>query len=465
MRLHLERGDDVNARDDQGMTLLMLSAARNNGRICRLLLDAGAESALLDSQGQDALSIATKAGASEALLAFKGHLANATAIYEPETTQYLSATYALGSDETQAQAKTAPAELTMFADAPMVIRPPESLDPIAPSIGEMLTDDWVAEDYELPPEGDPTLVTPTYSAQAAITHHVPLDTSTDWSDFEVFLPDYSAPLPRGDDADTRDSLRLLLLRAVRESSVPSFAVEDLSRESDGLVNADSESQLCMVLNDLGAEVDERLEIEFPFESHVVFINREETEEEEALVASAMAYLDELASRRNDPIRIYLKTGLRGKLLSAEEEVGLAKAMESFIAKALDALSSWDEGMARVCDSAELIRSGIHPLRWMTLGQDEEMDEAEQTAGAEISAEPEELLNDESREVTTGQSASTVFFAGVDLLNKFMASTRSAHGESQLRCREILDDLRLRRDFLLALPESSECAMALESTTP
>lgn len=454
VRLHLERGDDVNARDDQGMTLLMLSAARNNGRICRLLLDAGAESDLLDSQGQNALSIAIKAGASEALLAFKGHLANATAICEPETTQYLSAFYAFGSDKTQVQAETAPVEQAVFADAPTGRRPAESLDPLASSIGELLTDDWVAEDYELPHSGDPTLVTPTYAAQAAITHHVPLDTSTDWSDCEVFLPDYSTPLPRGDDADTRDSLRLLLLRAVRESSVPSFAVEDLSRESDGLVNEDSESQLCMVLNDLGAEVDERLEIDFPFESHVVFVNREETEEEEALVASAMAYLDELASRRNDPIRIYLKTGLRGKLLSAEEEVGLAKAMESFIAKALDALSSWDEGMARVCESAELIRSGIHPLRWMTLGQDEEMDEAEQTAGAAISAEPEELLGDDSREVTTGQSDSTVFFAGVDLLNKFMASTRSAQAESQLRCREILDNLRLRRDFLLALTTTS-----------
>ena len=453
VRLHLERGDDINARDDKGMTLLMLSAARNNGSMCRLLLDAGAESDLLDSQGQDAISIAIKAGAGEALSAIKGHLTKAAAAYEPKTTQYSSASSTFGTHKTQVQAETATAELIVFADAPTGKRLFASLDLVASSIRELLTDDWEAEAYELPTAGDPTLVTPTYAIQAAITLYVPIDTSTDWSDFEVFLPDYSAPRLRGDDADTRDSLRLLLLRAVRESSVPSCAIEDLSRESDGSANEDGEAQLRMVLNDLGAEVDERLEIDFPFESHVVFVNPKETEDEEEHVDAALVYLDDLVSRRNDPIRIYLKTGLLGKLLSADKETELAKTMESFIAKALDALSGWDEGLARVCESGELIRSGIHSLRWMTLGQDEEAEEVGITF-SDIAVEPEESLGDDSREDTSAQKDSATFFAGVDSLNKFMASSRSAREKDFQQCRKTLDDLRLKRDFLLGLTNAS-----------
>lgn len=456
VRLHLNRGDDVNARDEQGMTPLMLSASRNSANICLLLLEAGAESDLLDPQGNDALAIAIKAGAGEARLVLKGLLAPAPAIYV-DREQAATADFEFHAPPEEFQPE-------ILVESPAVPAwPTKEAEVSIPLLGDALSmSDWEAEDHEPPPAGDPTLVEQTFVAQAAITLHIPLDTSADWSDFEVFLPDWATPLPRNDEGDIRERLRMLILRASRESSVPSFAVDDLSRESDGLISEDGVAQLRMVLNDLGAELDERLEIDFPFESYVVFVDPEETEEEEEQVDAALTYLDELASRRNDPIRIYLKAGLRGKLLSAEEEVGLAKAMESFIAKALDALSHWDEGMALVCESAELIRSGIHPLRWMTLGQDEEMDQAEQNAGANISAEPEELLGDDSREITTGQSDSTVFFAGVDLLNKFMASTRSAQAKSPLRCREMLENLRLKRDFLLALSgtsrfEKNECA--------
>lgn len=69
--------------------------------------------------------------------------------------------------------------------------------------------------------------------QAAITEHQPIDTSADWDDFEAVLPDRATPLPRADDAEARERLRLVLLRAIREGSVPHSAVEDLTRGSDG----------------------------------------------------------------------------------------------------------------------------------------------------------------------------------------------------------------------------------------
>ena len=434
VRLHLDRGDDVNARDEQGMTPLMLSASRNNANICRLLLEAGAKSDLLDPQGNDALAIAIKVGAGKVRSVLEGHIASAPAICEGRE-QAATARFEFHASSEELHPE-------FFVESPAVPASPtiKPEAPVSSPVDALSMSDWEAENHESPPAGDPKLEEQTFFAQAAITLHIPLDTSAD----------LATPLPRNDEGDIREHLRMLILRAVRESSVPAFAVEDLSRESDGSISQDGEAQLRMVLNDLGAELDERLEIDFPFESHVVFVAPEETLEEGEQVDAALAYLDDLASRRNDPIRIYLKTGLQGQLLSAEEEVALAKAMENFIVKALDALSCWDEGMVHICESAELIRSGIRPLRWMTLGQGVEMDEAAQTAGATISAEPEELVGDDSREVTTGQSDSTAFFAAVDSINKFLASTGSAQAKSELRCREILGNLRLRRHFLLSL---------------
>ena len=63
VQLHIDRGDDINARDSNGLTLLMLSAAKNKAAICRLLLNAGADSALLDPAGRTAHAIAIAAGA------------------------------------------------------------------------------------------------------------------------------------------------------------------------------------------------------------------------------------------------------------------------------------------------------------------------------------------------------------------------------------------------------------------
>jgi RNA polymerase primary sigma factor len=71
LQVHIDRGDDLNARDEKGQTPLMLSAARNKTAICKLLLAAGADAGLLDPSGRDALGIAQAAGALEAALAIE----------------------------------------------------------------------------------------------------------------------------------------------------------------------------------------------------------------------------------------------------------------------------------------------------------------------------------------------------------------------------------------------------------
>jgi Ankyrin repeats (3 copies) len=62
----IARGEDLNSRDGNGLTPLMISAVRNKPRLCKLLLDAGADLSAVDRDGNDAIALAAIHGASEA---------------------------------------------------------------------------------------------------------------------------------------------------------------------------------------------------------------------------------------------------------------------------------------------------------------------------------------------------------------------------------------------------------------
>jgi len=68
VRLHIKRGDNLNARDAAGMTPLMRAATKNKASVCSLLLGAGADPRLTDTSGRDALAIA-KASRAEGVIA------------------------------------------------------------------------------------------------------------------------------------------------------------------------------------------------------------------------------------------------------------------------------------------------------------------------------------------------------------------------------------------------------------
>ncbi|OIN52857.1 ankyrin repeat domain-containing protein [Pseudomonas costantinii] len=61
VKLHIARGDDLDARDRGGATPLMLASARRKKGVVQLLLAAGAKPELLDPEGKDALAYAEKA--------------------------------------------------------------------------------------------------------------------------------------------------------------------------------------------------------------------------------------------------------------------------------------------------------------------------------------------------------------------------------------------------------------------
>ncbi|WP_372825789.1 ankyrin repeat domain-containing protein [Polaromonas sp.] len=232
VRLHIDRGDNLNSRDDKGLTPLMIAASRNKAVICKLLLDGSADPRLVDAAGRDALALAKAAGATEAAkvieLALEPSPPPAPAIAPQKYTEPTSANSALIHNE---PIQSLPNVESTTEDAWDELDAPFDLS------------GWVEEVERAPPIGDASLALPAIAIHGAISEHAPIDSSADWEEFEAFLPSFAAPLLRVENLEKRDRLRSLLLRAMREGSVPAQAVEDLCVNDDQRRNAETEFSL------------------------------------------------------------------------------------------------------------------------------------------------------------------------------------------------------------------------------
>lgn len=470
VRIHIDRGDDLNARDDKGQTPLMLSAARNKASICKLLLAAGADADLLDPLGRSALSIAQVAGAIEAALAIEATCMPQTlqddVVHEPALISSDTQRAQAANDwQTNHQADAGPEQPAEQSTA-ILEQVPTSASVIEWDLGsegaEFDLAGWVAEEELPPPEGDPTLSATAFEIQSAISEHAPIDTSADWDGFDDFLPERATPLPRADDAEARERLRLVLLRAIREGSVPAALIDDLARGDDGEPDSEAVALLSMVINDLGAETDERFEYWTPHESFEVFVAPEEIPDEEDAIDDAVAFVDELAGRRNEPLRIYQRELQGEALLTAEAEVALGQAMERGVEKALDALAAWPLGIDAVLSAAKKVSSGAKPLRWLSSGPPVEPHDAETISSAEPDTESEPPTDTPSAEdegdSQFGLDAKESFgeleelCANAELLS-VLAVVASQDAPGWNACRSAIASLGLTRSFLMELADS------------
>ena len=470
VKIHIDRGDDLNARDVQGQTPLMLSASRNKAAICALLLEAGADAHLLDPSGRSALDIALAAGAHDAVQAIKKAGAPAAApISETQNPGQQPENFLAGNPITittgvESQEPIQTAESEPPAEQKLDLAAAPLLD-FGGSDGDAFDlAGWEAEEDQPPPEGDTTLTVAAFQIQSAITEHQPIDTSADWADFEAFLPDRAAPLPRADDEESRERLRLVLLRVIREGSIPQMALEDLALGDDGEPDDEAVALLRMVVNDLGAETDERFEYWAPYENFEVFVAPDEEPGEEVAVAEALAFVDDLAGRRNDPLRIYQREFQREALLTGEAEIALGQGMERGLERALDALASWRSGIDVALDFTQKVASGAIPLRWLSSGRQAEP-QGDPSADSEIDAEIAPSL-ESSSEIDGAEDDSDSHFGlesktSSDELAEFCANAEffaglvKAGGESLERdaIRGAIASLGLTRSFLLELADS------------
>lgn len=471
--LHIARGDDPNARDDAGLTPLMIAAARNKSAVCRLLIEAGADLAALDPAGRSALEIATSTGATDAAVTIERALA----------VQMYSEHGAVPSDgpstcATENEANLVVEELPLNQEA----RTLDSIATLQPQSARLDFEDdgepldlagWDAEEESVPSVDDMPTAIAHLATQSAIAQHAALDDSADWAYFEAELPAHAAPLLVVQDSEWRSSIRALLLRASREGSVPEQAVEDACRDASGARDFETESLLKVVLNDMGAETDERFEFRSPFENFDVYGDPNESDAEAENVDEAVGFFDNLRSRHNEPIRLYMREAQRTVLLSAEEEAELGESMERAAELAMDTLSCWCAGVQWVVDAIGSARRGVRSVGSIssiahdapTLGDG--VIEESKFSEAELSPPIDEIGGDNGLRQGALEAEAPDVFA---LADKLAALTKNVTPGRENEIRATLATLAPRRSFLIELwgaaadgtAESNRCGQAIRA---
>jgi RNA polymerase primary sigma factor len=400
VRIHIDRGDDVNARDRNGFTPLMLAAASNRAAICQMLLEAGADANLINNIGQDALAVARAKGANDAVLVI-GSANTVASVFQKQITQYLSAEFVetISPQEPHAidlmpldQAKGRQLKAHVFSsDANQPSDFPVSslrIDEFTEKFQNHATTEntqlnsnpfvtdseqfqfenlnWEAEEEPDLTPSEPTLAANSIKSHLLITNHEPVDSSADWNDLDIELPFVSASFLSSKALENEKKIRLLFLRAIREGSVPCNLVKDVVHSAGDTAVAEFEDLIIKTLNDLGAEIDERFEYKSPYEDFEVFVNPDESPDEEDLVSKALAQIDTTSLNRNQPIYIYLKDALRQQRITADEEIALGKEMEASIELALDALAFWPEGINQLIMVAFKANKNNKPIPWSSV---------------------------------------------------------------------------------------------------
>jgi RNA polymerase sigma factor (sigma-70 family) len=341
IKLHIAKGDDLNARDDAGNTPLMIAARKKQTNACRLLLENGADPLLLDLEGKNAARIASEAGSGETAALIQSFVS------VPVTAQLM-----------EQVADPPPSGTTEQARGPSVASNDFTTDLNQGELdSEWNIGDWEPEKEAHPPEEDPEIALKVKVQQKAISEHVAIDTSADWEDFDVSLPEFAEPIVRTAIAETRVAIRSALLRVLREGSVPDFQVQDIALSEFGIEDLDFSNNIRQVINDLGGQTDERHEYVSIFDDFTVHLNEEETAEEERTLSSALEYLDDLSGSSNDPGRLYMRQMGKAELLSREGEIQVAKRIEKGLMDMMEAISASPATIAEILRMAGEIREG------------------------------------------------------------------------------------------------------------
>ncbi len=330
VRLHIERGDNINARDADGMTPLMIAALKNRSEICKLLLSEGADPLLFDSSGRDAQLIAKVSNSREALLVIENFLADFKKNKSLENNKN---------------------NLIIFED-----KEEKKLD----------FDAWEVEPEINTPVGDLRAVASASKIQNEISVHAPIDFSENWDTSELFLPEKSAPIFKIHVAEKLQKLRALILEGLREGGIAEEYIDYISLNDDDSFNQEEERIIKIALSSLGIKIYQReqkyLDVKkFKFN----FLENQENETEENIIDEAMYFIDSIKNNNGDPQKLFQKLLLKTSLFDSSEEIEFFQKMEESIEKAINALSFSESGIKFIINSAKDIEKGIKPLSWMS----------------------------------------------------------------------------------------------------
>lgn len=345
---HLRRGDNPNATDDKGRTPLLLAATMGHAKICRLLLEAGANVALRDAEGNDALSAAIK---------------NEKTEIEKLLRSYFPPTHS--------SKDLSPSNFEIVAPQTDSIEFTGAHDNVSNIV---LNDDffdlaiWEEETESLPPPLNLSCLAGAEEIQKRISQHVPVNTDEDWTDIDICLPELFSL--RGqrifeESANWQVTVKEVILAGVEEGWV---TVEQIAKalplegDADEDQNAELEQAFRVVLGDLDILVED-----VPFDQDMSALQGKEEfdfyeDGNENIANAAINFLQDLSSYTNDPLSQYIRELGPRKALSKDEEMVLAFEIEHGNREAFGAIARCPEAMERVLGIIKSIELGQTPFQ-------------------------------------------------------------------------------------------------------
>ena len=329
VRFHIQRGVDVNSKDSDGRSPLMLAALKGDIEICRLLLEAGADATLVDKDGKDAVTLALGNGRSGTGAVIREYLPRSEGHMEP-----------VGRTP-----NTAPEEVDGFE---LVSADEENLE----------VSKWEEEIDSPAPANDNSCLYETEAVQRILTQHIPIDTAQDWSDVDITFPDVT-PRRFWEDLEegSRVRIRRIFLNGLRNGRVLSHQIESITTGDERDKDRDLIGHLLLVLGDLGVQVDDDPMAAKTADMTDASDDEYENDSHRLLVDDAVTLLEDLSSAIGDPFNAYLKDIGRDPLLSREEEAALSKEMEDGLAEAISVISECEPAIVEILRVAEDICRG------------------------------------------------------------------------------------------------------------
>ncbi len=298
VQLHARRCHDINERDSEGRSALILAVVSGYAHCCKVLLEAGADPKLPGTDGLDAMSLAIRAG--------RADLKELVARYIPLPVQ----------------------------------------NPEIEAVDDEL---WIEEPEASVPAHDASCFENAIRFQNSVSDYVFVDEDEDWSDVYIDLPETSNYSP-----DVDDQLRDFLESAMRTCRSSHKEVYDLAMNLSGEDEAHlTVSRITVLLGDAGVILDEIgcLDGHRPDPKDRLNFS----------LSESMEFLRDLENPITEPFNCFVRDTGRRKLLSSEREAQLAMEIEKGFEKAAQELSFCSAAIMEVFRIGDLVIAGKTPL--------------------------------------------------------------------------------------------------------
>jgi RNA polymerase primary sigma factor len=324
--VHLRRGEDVNARDDLGRSPLMLAASRGQWETCRLLLEMGADPWLMDNEGKNALVIAGESHQAEVESVLRAFITSSPKgnLLTEEANGPGDASHGVPEDNSEQ-------EFDLSA--------------------------WEEEHDSPPPPADPACLAQAIDLQKRISRHAPIDTDEDWSDIDVYFPEYLlSHQHKSLDTETLEAIRKLILAGLIDGRIPAArigALMPVDSDDEGELRSTIQSTLRFVLGEIGVLVEN-----VPGSLDMLELPEGDVSDcDERLADEALDFFTSVIIQGDDLRAHYFHDISPKTLLSREEEQELGASMEKGMEEILSAIARCPSAVAAVIALGRRIAQG------------------------------------------------------------------------------------------------------------